>query len=186
VGSNGDFSFEAEVIEKFGCEVHTFDPTGNSEVWGKQAEEQGILFHPWGLGVADTPSESEAKPVGPNSYLSFARIASELGHSDRRIDLLKIDCEGCEYEAFAQIWPDTASGKFSIGQVLIELHNPEFSKLNAFFSGAGDAGFDVFHKERNHWGCSGWQCVEYSLINRETAWDVYQFSHCHPQWNTTK
>ena len=31
VGSNGDFSFETDVIRKFGCEVHTFDPTGNSE-----------------------------------------------------------------------------------------------------------------------------------------------------------
>lgn len=185
VGSAGDFSFETDVIRKFGCEVHTFDPTGYAEVWGKQAEEQGIHFHPWGLGGADTP-ESEAKPVGPNSYLSFERIASELGHINRRIDLLKIDCEGCEYEAFAQIWAHAASGKFSIGQVLVELHRPEFSKLTAYFNGASDAGFHVFHKERNHWGCSGWQCVEFSFIHREAAWDVYQFTHCHPHWNTTK
>lgn len=186
VGSAGDFSFEIDVIKKFGCEVHTFDPTGNADAWGKLANEQGIHFHPWGLqGGADT-TESKPIPVGPNSYLSLDRIASELGHLNRRIDILKVDCEGCEYGAFPQIWADVASGRFSIGQVQIELHGPEYAKLKSFFSDASAAGFDVFHKERNHWGCNGWTCVEFSLIHRQTAWDIYKFSHCQSHYNTTK
>lgn len=36
----------------------------------------------------------------------------------------------------------------------------------------------IFHKERNHWGCDGYRCVEYSLLSMDVAWHVLQESLC--------
>ena len=62
-----------------------------------------------------------------------------------------------------------ASGKIRVDQLLIELHDPKKSNspqmLNDFFLGADKAKLRIFHKERNHWGCDGYKCVEYAFVS---------------------
>lgn len=101
-----------------------------------------------------------------------------LGHTGRRVDVLKVDCEGCEHGAFAAIWPLLERGEISVGQVLVELHGTDVAQLAAFFAADDAASFLVFSKERNHWGCDGFRCVEYSLVARETARAVHRFVQC--------
>jgi hypothetical protein len=66
-----------------------------------------------------------------------------------------------------------AAGKLMIDQILIELHrsgaeeNPNFEKGMRFFELADQAGYRITHKERNHWGCKGYGCVEYALVSNE-------------------
>ena len=98
-----------------------------------------------------------------------------MGHSGRTIDILKV--EGCEHASFALIWEDVGAGAYGVGQVQIELHSPGFDINFSFFDGVEGAGFRVFHKERNQWGCDGWKCVEFSLMAERTAWDIFRHSH---------
>jgi hypothetical protein len=153
VGSAGDFSFEAAVFDKFRCEIHTFDPTDQSGSWIELAKKSHSVFH--GIGLGDS---------GGN-YQHLNQVVNSLGHSGKHIDVFKIDCEGCEYAVFDRIWEDLKSRKYSIGQILVEMHGVDFAKIEHFFSGAEKSGFYIFSKERNHWGCDGYLCVEFSLVH---------------------
>jgi Methyltransferase domain len=109
VGSSGDFSFEENIIKKFGCEVHTFDPTGNSPKWEADATALGVSYHSWGLsgteGIMYNPDTDTNNPL-----YTMSQIVQKLGHENRFIDILKIDCEGCEWGAFAAIWRSSSNG----------------------------------------------------------------------------
>jgi FkbM family methyltransferase len=107
-------AFELELIERFGCEVHAFDPTPRSiEFVEPVAQAQPSLhFHPVGLWSEDTeqvfwaPRDHEhvsySIPNIQHSDTHFTAICRrvrsvmrELGHD--RIDLLKLNIEGSEY-----------------------------------------------------------------------------------------
>lgn len=148
IGSDGDFSFERAIYNRFKCKIHTFDHTGE---WSELARLAHSTFHKFGLGYGP-----DLKP-----------LASLLKHS--HVDVLKVDCEGCEWTVFDQIWKDLKEGKYYIGQILIELHHLNFKNVSNFFRGAEESGFYIFSKERNHWGCEGYKCVEYSLIHKKEA-----------------
>lgn len=158
--------FETEVRNRLGCEVHTFDPTGNTAQWARDAAALNISFHAVGLAAA---AGGHMKPLRD--------IVAQLGHQRRTIDLLKIDCEGCEHTAFDGIWEDLKDGLYSVGQVQVEVHGKDAGRNAALFDAAEAAGFRVFHKEPNHWGCNGYGCMEFSLIGKQAAWDVFSLSH---------
>ena len=69
-----------------GCETHAFDPTLNDPFVG----EEDATFHPWGLG-----KDGEEMVLGTHNWTakSMDTIVHELGHRDRTIDVMKIDCE---------------------------------------------------------------------------------------------
>ena len=50
-GSNGDTSFEEDVLRKTVCEVHTFDPTLSPEQEAKVLAVPGINLHKIGLAA---------------------------------------------------------------------------------------------------------------------------------------
>jgi hypothetical protein len=90
VGSNNDFSFEEGVWQDVSseCEIHTFDPTiGNHP--SNLPVGKNIRFHPWGLA-----------PENDGADKTLSSIIQELGHTGRDIDILKIDCEGCEWKTY--------------------------------------------------------------------------------------
>ena len=177
VGSNGDPSFEADVVKRFGCEVHTFDPTGDSAMFADVVTKAGGHFHPWGVGTTGTKMHNEA--TGRDSdMLTLYDIPQRLGHAGRHIDILKIDCEGCEWDAFAALWPRIADGSVTVGQIQVELHGHDFDRIHTFFTGAEEAGYMIFHKERNQWGCDGFNCVEYALIHLSDAHRLFEATHC--------
>jgi len=176
VGSNGDSSFEADVVKRFGCELHTFDPTGDSVMFADVITKAGAHFHPWGVGATGTKIHN-AVTGHDNELLSLYDIVQRLGHAGRHIDILKIDCEGCEWDAFAALWL-TGDGPVSIGQIQVELHLHDFDKIRTFFAAAEEAGYMIFHKERNQWGCDGFNCVEYALIHIGDAHRLFEATHC--------
>ena len=92
-----------------------------------------------------------------------------LGHDERMIDVLKIDCEGCEWNVFPDIWKDLEKGVYRIGQILVEVHGTDFKRAAEFFEGARKAGYMIFSKERNHWGCNGFNCLEFGLVHLDVA-----------------
>jgi len=86
VGSNNDISFEVGIGNFIGCETHTFDPTLNSPFVG----DDYAIFHPWGLG-----NDGAFMDAGTHNWTakSMESIVHELGHRNRTIDVMKIDCE---------------------------------------------------------------------------------------------
>jgi hypothetical protein len=177
VGSNGDASFEADIIQSLGCEVHTFDPTGNSTEYASIAGSTGAIFHP--IGVSSVPKTTQNQVTGDTVQLMpLQDIVELLGHTNRHIHILKIDCEGCEYAAFKSFWPHIKAGNIYVGQIQIELHGLNFRQVAIFFESADDAGYMLFHKERNNWGCMGYTCVEFSLIHKKEAEAILQYTFC--------
>ncbi|KAL7530585.1 hypothetical protein ACHAWF_003438 [Thalassiosira exigua] len=157
IGSRNDISFEKSIYHLTGCETHTFDPTVGNFVGKKYS-----TFHPWGLGRAGENAEfRNYKWVAK----SLEGMMFELGHENRTIDVLKIDCEGCEYKSMVPFLELVASGRAKVDQLQIELHKRSLGDLKDFFEAIDKAKLRIFHKERNHWGCDGFRCVEYAFAS---------------------
>jgi hypothetical protein len=157
IGSNNEIDFEVAVKDHIGCEIHTFDPTLSTPFIGSAY----ATFHPWGLGK----DGEVVNFVTEFTTMSLESIMKELGHTHRKIDIFKIDCEGCEYDAMPAVFEAIANGTLQIDQILIELH--QSIDVNNFFAAADKAGYRITHKERNHWGCDGYKCVEYGLVSED-------------------
>lgn len=164
VGSNNNILFEKAVTTHMDglCEIHTFDPTLQTPFVG----DAYSTFHPWGLGK-DGEKVKVKKPTAMEfTTQSVERIMEELGHTGRTIDIFKIDCEGCEYEAMPPVFQAMAEGSLHIDQLLIEMHaHVSYDAMTDFFAAADRAGFRITHKERNGWGCGGFGCVEYAFVS---------------------
>lgn len=144
VGTGEDMSFDLALIEKYGCEVHGFDPTPKSIAWVKrQTTPSKFRFHEWGLaghdGTVDfflpaNPDHVSASVVqragtGDQRVTVQVRrlstVMKELGHS--RVDLLKLDIEGAEYGVIDDIEKfHQERGKLPIHQILVEFHHRFF------------------------------------------------------------
>lgn len=134
-GVGQDASFDLALIERFGATVHAFDPTPRSLAWVEQQSwPPQFRFHP--LGVAAADGTLTLHPPPDPSHVSFSPVArkgggeavevpvrtvrslmAELGHD--RVDLLKADIEGAEYEVIDDL---LAHGPRP-GQLLLEFHH---------------------------------------------------------------
>jgi FkbM family methyltransferase len=135
-GVGRDLSFELGLIERFGLTVHGFDPTPGSVAWvERQSLPERYCFHPWGVAARD--GLAAFRPPDDPSHIShtmldsaaaedrsvqlpvkrIGTIARELGHE--RIDILKMDIEGAEYEVI----DDLLGSGLHVAQILIEFHH---------------------------------------------------------------
>jgi hypothetical protein len=161
IGSHNQISFEKAVKQFVGCELHTFDPTLEKAFVGSNY----ATFHPWALGIdgQDFTFPGIDGNITTVKSKSLATIISELGHTGRKIDILKIDCEGCEWEVMPVAFDAIRNGTLDVDQVQIELHHT--SVIDPLFAAADRANFRIFHKERNQWGCDGYYCLEYAFVS---------------------
>eukprot|EP00906_Rhabdomonas_costata_P005261 RCo007897 len=108
-GSNGDFSFETELLAVAPqCEVHTFDP---GDFVARVPKNLNVSYHKWGLSLNSNP------PLYP-----LRTILRNLGHD--HVDVLKVDVEGVELDIFPDIFsnPRHHVGIGPVGVLLLELH----------------------------------------------------------------
>ncbi len=136
-GIGEDVSFDLGLIERYGCRVHAFDPTERSIAWAR-ANVDHLLWqlHPIGIAAADGETEF-ASPANKN-HVSFFRavdaaargqdsvrltvrslpsIMRDLSHD--RIDLLKMDVEGFEYEVLQSMLETSIRP----AQIAVEFHH---------------------------------------------------------------
>ncbi|GFN92338.1 methyltransferase-like protein 24 [Plakobranchus ocellatus] len=116
-GINFDFSFD-DAMEKYGCEVHSFDPSMN-ERKVDHVRGQRVHFHPVGVaGVDKTIVENS----GTWHLYTIASHRRRLHHklSERRLDVLKIDVEGYELEALMTALDDGSLD--DVRQLIFETH----------------------------------------------------------------
>jgi hypothetical protein len=168
LGSNGDFSFERALKKVLPpAEIHTFD-TGNYTC------PAGICkFHQTTVG--DTT-------IGGTK--SLKAIIEELGHTQRRIDILKVDIEGNEYMLFEEYFQpsqDTNSNSNNkpnekklpyIRQILIEIHlingagDESAGRAHALFELLRSNNYAIFHKEIHSVDSNGTSEYGFIRLNR--------------------
>jgi len=140
LGVGDDIAFDLFIIDRFGAEVHAFDPTPSSiEMLSKTSLPDRFHFHPWAITAEDGTLKfyPRVKKDGSESTLMFTMIAEDassknaievpayclssvakrLEHS--RIDLLKIDIEGAEYEVLEGL----LASPIKPNQLLVEFHH---------------------------------------------------------------
>lgn len=140
VGVGEDITFDLGLIATIGCAVHAFDPTPVAVRWiAGQALPNELHFHPIGLGARDEdvdfffPPKSDwhsfsaaAEPEISGAEMirlpvrRLSSIMTELGHD--RLDLLKMDIEGFEYDVVSDI---IVSG-LRPRSMLIEFHHKSY------------------------------------------------------------
>lgn len=157
-GVGEDVSWDMALIEKYNLKVHAFDPTPKSIAWLKEQKlPKHFIFHAYGVGPHDG-TQHFAEPLKPHwvSY-STARegkgieapvkrlqtIIHELGHE--RIDVLKLDIEGGEYEVI----DDMLASKIFPRQLLVEFHHRwkgiGMQKTKDAVDGLHKAGYKIFY-----------------------------------------
>jgi FkbM family methyltransferase len=159
-GVGEEISFDLALIERFGMQVHAFDPTPRSIAWVRnQALPEEFVFHPHGIAELDggcrfNPPENplhvshtllQRAGSGPAIELPVQRLDTTLrmlGHT--QIDLLKMDIEGAEYGVLA----DLIAGGAPVRQLLVEFHHrwPEvgIAKTKQAMGMLQEAGYRVF------------------------------------------
>jgi FkbM family methyltransferase len=160
-GVGDDVSFDLALIERHGCVVHAFDPTPRSIRHGTEvaAREPRFRFHPWALAGSDgelvlhapagatDPEQvqnwSLEAPEGSGlevraSSRALASLMGELGHE--RIDMLKLDIEGAEYEVLRS----ALAAAIPIRILCVEFHkNPSIGPMLAAVRSLSEAGFEA-------------------------------------------
>lgn len=145
VGVGDDIVFDLAVIEDCGSNVYAFDPTPSSQDFiDIQDPPPNFRFYAWAVAEEDgtltlyprvrksgelsevmytlVPEESsEGSAIQVPAY-TIATIADKLGHS--RIDLLKLDIEGAEYEVLEGL----IASDMRPTQLLVEFHHRFFDK----------------------------------------------------------
>lgn len=140
LGVGDEVRFDLEIIEVCGLTIYAFDPTPTSMEWITSQELPGqFVFHQWavsgndgvlrmaqrvnargkksaGMWTSVLESSNDAETIEVPCY-SLPTIMDKLNHE--RIDLLKMDVEGSEYEIIESMlaMPHRPS------QLLVEFHH---------------------------------------------------------------
>jgi FkbM family methyltransferase len=161
-GVGNDISFDRAMIQRFGANVHGFDPSPDAiRFVASQIDlPSRYHFHPYGLGPIDGDADFFRPAQGAMYSLKAAaeqndasrvslpvkRLATILDALDIGfIDVLKMDIEGAEYVQIDSIVENAEN----IGQLLIEFHHrigvaPLRETVNSV-NRLRAAGFQLFH-----------------------------------------
>ena len=175
LGVGDDIDFDLSIIEKYGVEVHAFDPTPSSiDMLEGRDLPDSFAFHPWAVTAEDgsltfyprlkkdgtksnvmytmiAEEETRVDAIEVPAY-SLATISEKLGH--RQIDLMKMDIEGAEYEVLDGL----LASPIKPTQLLVEFHHR--------FPGIGLARTaDVIERLR----AAGYKIFAISEIGREVS-----------------
>ncbi|KAL4218775.1 hypothetical protein ACF0H5_021362 [Mactra antiquata] len=166
-GINNMFDFDNSIVNTFGCDVHCFDPSMKNET---RRLSEHVWFYKWGLGGRNHVNNKNWE------IKTLDTIRKELGHTNRSIDILKIDIEGDEWNAIPQMIVSRALN--DVKQISMETHfASEFAHTHNYWGGLPpnkqlsalrqlyDFGFRTFMRERNLWGKQKWPGLSVEITN---------------------
>jgi Methyltransferase domain len=119
-GIHESWEWEEKMARLLHCEVHAFDPTMNHPT----NLAPNVTFHKLGLQAEGTDMSAthaaQYDAIDPKLLLTLGQIMTQLGHVGRKLDVLALDCEGCEWGALRQL---ACSGESSlVDQLFVEFH----------------------------------------------------------------
>jgi len=158
-GLGEDISFELELVARCRCHIYGFDPVPKSITYVAATVDRNdrFTFFPVGLWSTDSTAEfyvpAKADHVshsivnlqGTNDSImptcrSLQSLMTELGHP--RIDLLKLDVEGAEYEVLKPVF----AGDLSCRVLCIDFHKvTSLDQMVASVNRLRDAGYVPVH-----------------------------------------
>lgn len=169
-----------ESMGAFGASVHAFDCT----IPATSRFQSHVHFHHWCLGRASNFSNNAYSRASDSKEFAFQTLSETrriLGHKKVRLNILKMDIEGFEWELLYQEIILATSEDDLPDQLLFELHtkgaNPECvpphltqdktkSKVNELFLALWSKGYRVIFKLINPEDST---CADFTLLRIGTA-----------------
>lgn len=161
IGIGDDVSFDLSLINRYGVRVYAYDPTPESIDWVSR-QELPELFHFKGKGLAHYNGSAHLYRSKKESNICHSVVRrketvssaievpvnrlSTLCHENKheKIDLLKMDIEGAEYD----VLEDILKSGIKIDQILVEFHhrfnNIHPRKTKAMIAELNKKGFKIF------------------------------------------
>ncbi|GFR85373.1 methyltransferase-like protein 24 [Elysia marginata] len=156
-GIDNDFSFDDDMAS-YGCEVHSFDPT--METHGDFVRGMQVYFHMRGIGGSNRHMK-----IQKNNRIIRAKVDTIATHrrmyqhesERRRLDVVKIDVEGYEFEALMTSLDDgsladTRQLNFETHLMLArqEPYRRDYIKYLILLKKVYDSGFRIYTTHRNY------------------------------------
>ena len=136
IGIGEDVSFDLNIIEKYNCKIFAYDPTPKSVNWvNKNVSNNNFNFFPRGISqekgsrlfylpkdnkhVSGSLEKISTVNEEMAVELEFDTLKNQMiKNNHKKIDLLKMDIEGSEYDVIESILNE----KIEIDQILVEFH----------------------------------------------------------------
>ena len=124
--------FDFDMVKKQGCRVASFDPFVSFTDKDATVLAEGFTFYKAGLSdrrEVYTPRNSTArhKMDTLDGLVAMSHLATEA-----RFDMVKLDCEGCEWRSFHQMLADGSSLLGRVSQLAMELHFEDSKERGPF------------------------------------------------------
>lgn len=140
LGIGEDVDFDLALIRRFHLRVDAFDPTPSTVEWLAAREmPESFHFHPWAVTAADGVLKlyPRVRRDGSKSTVMYSMVAGEPSRDDaivvpafclqsiqaelgqQRLDLLKMDIEGAEYDVLDSLLESSVRPL----QLLVEFHH---------------------------------------------------------------
>ena len=120
------------------CEVHVFKPNIENQ---QPSQHDNLNIHPWGFKPKDNAANKTSNDA---SFKTFEETIQVLGHTDKTLSLLALDCEGCEFD----VYNDLLSLDIPANQLIIQMHGvPNPNQVHSMFNSLRFAGYVITHKE---------------------------------------
>jgi len=175
LGVGDEIDFDLSIIKKYGAEVFAFDPTPSSiDMLDSSTLPHQFHFHPWAVTATDgslkfyprlkkdgtksdimftmIPEEETIDDVIEVPAFSLSSITAKLAHN--RIDVLKMDIEGAEYEVLEGLLESPVLP----AQLLVEFHH-------RFVENGLERTYDIIDRLRE----AGYKIFAISEIGREVS-----------------
>jgi Methyltransferase domain len=109
LGSNLDYTFELDILQRTSCQVVTFDCTVN-----------GASVHPRHTFLKKCLGSTVKMNADPDAWITLPAAMMQLGHS--AITLLKIDIEGYEFDVLGAYTKSKESTHALPAMIAMEMH----------------------------------------------------------------